>query len=667
MIKGCDIIVCLVSVFMVAGFSSLAQTKDSTYIPKNAFKSATLSIKDPVSNIKFGGYFRFLGYIRDLPTMYPLDIPSYYSGVFPQQTTISVGTGYREPMMLLSIGGTAKKNITFGTDLMLNSAFNGDLESGSISLNLGTNFYSTLVSNFGKFKVHAGGISWYRQSKLTVWAEEGYLRYSLFERAPYDPLNKNAVDRYKKYYEQGAIDQDLRFGNVAFQGVTFSGNSFPWWFTDGISFQGVLGKTQNNIANIVSPGKDDYCFGLRLNKTTQKQNSYSLNYFSSKTATDSTSYAGRGYDMSTFEFNYQIKKLNLFGEVGIGSYESANVKRSSGEAIIVNLSSPKEYTGIPIQIQYSRIAPEAVNVNSSFTNTSVSDLVQTTVIEEGGDPTIMTSFGGPVSNLGYLANNREGFSINTEFEASDFAVSGGVGFYSELKRINSVLSYNHISTGLILSRISYFSTGYGPYGHLNSYYRGVYENVPVTDSLLVDSLGRPLFDKFYCSSDLHLKYKTRLFNKDLYLFSLSNYNTAQDQNDHPLVPLHDLINSFIAEKAFIRQFNHQLDVCYLLSPKVSIVLKHAFERVIASEKTELDTYDPFPINALGEDLGVEGYAPTLKPRDQVGKILGFGLDVQVHEGAFLFLRHSRFSFKDKNFIETNIKGSETTIELKINF
>jgi len=541
---------------------------------------------------------------------------------------------------------------------MLNSAFNGDLESGSISLNLGTNFYSTLVSDFGKFKVHAGGISWYRQSKLTVWAEEGYLRYSLFERAPYDPLNKNAVDRYKKYYEQGAIDQDLRFGNVAFQGITFSGNSFPWWFADGISFQGILGKTQNNIANIVSPGKDDYCFGLRLNKTTQKQNSYSLNYFSSKTATDSSSYANRNYDISTFEFNYRIKKLNLFGEIGVGSYESSNVERSSGEAIIVNLASPKEYTFVPIQVQYSRIAPEAVNVNSSFTNTSVSDLVQTTVIEEGGDPTIMTSFGGPVSNLGYLANNREGFSINTEFEASDFTISGGFGFYSELKRINSILSYNHISTGLILSRISYFSTGYGPYGHLNSYYRGVYENVPVTDSLLVDSLGAPLFDKFYCSSDLHLKYKTRLFNKDIYLFSLTNYNTAQD--------FFSVFPTF-SEDAFIRQFNHQFDVCYSLNSRVSLVLKHAYERVVASNKTELDTYDPFPISALGDDLGVEGYTPSLKARNQYGQIFGLGLDIQLNDGAFLFLRHSRFSFEDKNFAETNIRGSETTIELKINF
>jgi len=656
--RGFKLIFCIVFAFSLFNFCALAQTKDSTFAPKNAFKSATLSIKDPVSNIKFGGYFRFLGFVRDLPTMYPLDIPSYYSGVFPQQTTISVGTGYREPMMLLSIGGTAKKNITFGTDLMLNSSFDGNIENSSISLNLGTNFYSTLVSDYGKFKVHAGGISWYRQSKLTVWAEEGYLRYSLFERAPYDPLNKNAVDRYKKYYDQGAIDQDLRFGNVAFQGITFSGNSFPWWFTDGLSFQGILGKTQNNIANIVSPGKDDYCFGLRLNKTTTKGNSYSLNYFSSKTATDSTSYTKRNYDMSTFEFNYSFKKLNLFGEVGLGSYESANVESSSGEAIVINLSSPKEYTGIPIQLQYSRIAPEAVNVNSSFTNTSVSDLVQTTVIEEGGEPTIMSSFGGPVSNLGYLANNRQGFSINTEFEARDFTISGGFGFYSELKRINSIFSYNHISTGLILSRISYFSTGYGPYSHLNSYYRGVYENVPVTDSLLIDSLGAPLFDKFYCASDLHLKYKTRLFNKDLYLFSLTNYNTAQDFLS--VLPT-------TSEEAFIRQFNHQFDACYSLNSKVSLVFKHAIERVVASNKTELDTYDPFPISALGVDLGEQGYLPTYKPRDQTGQIFGLGVDIQLHDGAFLFLRHSRFSFKDKNFIETNIKGSETTIELKINF
>jgi phage-related protein len=123
----------------------------------------------------------------------------------------------------------------------------------------------------------------------------------------------------------------------------------------------------------------------------------------------------------------------------------------------------------------------------------------------------------------------------------------------------------------------------------------------------------------------------------------------------------------VSEEAFIRQFNHQFDVCYSIAPRVSLVLKHAYERVVASKKTELDTYDPFPINPLGVDLGEEGYTPSLRARNQFGRIFGLGLDVQVSEGAFLFLRHSRFSFEDKNFAETNIKGSETTIELKINF
>ena len=269
----------------------------------------------------------------------------------------------------------------------------------------------------------------------------------------------------------------------------------------------------------------------------------------------------------------------------------------------------------------------------------------------------MTSFGGPITNLGYLANNRQGFSLNTEFEIGDFSISGGLGFYSELERVNSSFSYNHTSTGLILSRISYFSTGYGPYGHLNSYYRGVYESVSVTDSSMIDSTGAPLFDKFYCSSDLHLKYKTKVFERDLYVFSLTNYNTAQ--NFYSATPV-------LSSKALIRQLNHSLDICYSINKRVSLVLKSSYERVLANKSTQLDDYDPFPIDATGQDLGVKNYEPSYKPRNQTGVVNGFGFDIKLNDGAFLFLRHSQFSFKDKNFAETNIKGSETTLEIKIN-
>jgi len=645
----------LLTALVIWGFSvNTLKAQDSLGI---AYKSASYSIKDPVSNIKLGGVFRFLTYVRDLPTIYPLAIPSYYTGPYPQQTLISVGTGYREPMLLLSISGTAKKNMTFGTELMLNSPFNGDFSNNSISLNLGTNFYSTLKSEFGNFKVHAGGISWYKQSKLTVWAEEGYLRYSLFERAPYDPLNKESVERYSKYYEQGVIDQDIRFSNVAFQGITISGSAFPWQMADGLSFQTILGKTQNNISKTLSDKADDYSFGFKISHKLDSKRMFGLNYFSSKTATDSMSLLKREFSMSSLEFDYKHNGMRLFGEIGYGSYQSSNVALSSGEAIVVNLATTKKQTLIPLQIQYCRISPEAVNVNASFKNTSVVDLVETTVIEEGANATVMTSFGGPITNLGYLANNRQGVSLNTEFEVGDFTISGGLGFYSEIKRINSNLSYNHISTGLLLSRISYFSTGYGPYGHLNSFYRGVYENVSVTDSSMIDSTGAPLFDKFFCSSDLHLKYKTTVFGKELYLFSLTNYNTAQDFFSATPVT---------KPTALIRQFNHRLDICYSLSKRVSLVLKSAYERVLANNSTELDNYDPFPIDATGQDLGIQNYIPSYKARNQTGQIFGLGFDIKLNDGAFLFLRHSQFKFNDKNYAETNIKGSETTLEIKIN-
>jgi hypothetical protein len=657
-------IIFLIIFFIISvPFLSFAQNDSSS----TNFQSTPINIKDPISNIRMGGYFRFLGYVRNFQEMYDFDVPNYYSGEYPQPTTIGIGTGYREPMMMLSISGKANKNVSLGTDLMLNSPFNGKFENNSIAMYLGTNLYSTINTDFGKFGVHAGGIKWYRQSKLTVWAEEGYLRYSLFERAPYDPLSKEVVERYSKYYDKGSISQDVRFGNVAFQGVTLTGSAIDGPSSSTFSFQSIIGKTQHNIGEIISYGKDDYCTGLRINNDLSNGSNFALNYFTSITATDSVKNNFRQFSIQSLEFNFKLKKLRFTGEGGIGSYESHITEKESGEVFVINVDIPKEYSWIPFKLQYSRIAPEAVNVNSSFKNTSVVELVHSAIVEEGADETIMTSFGGPINNLGYLANNREGFSLNTELKIGDLVVSGGFGFYSELERINGKFSYSHKTNGLMLSRIAYFNSGYGPYKQFNSYYRGVFENVNVSDSIYVndntlstsgyiDTNGLPLFDKFYCSSDLHLKYKTRVFGKNLYLFSLLNYNTAQD-----FFSILPVANS----SAFIRHFSQQFDLCYELNKTTTFVFKYGIERVLGNKYTDIDDTDPYPTD---NTWGVtEDYIPSFKPRDQFGNVVGFGFDIKLNEGAYLFLRHSAFHYYDKNFSATNIKGSESTIELKINF
>jgi len=657
--------VILLMIFFIISVPFLSFSQDNSN--SISFQSTPITIKDPISNIRMGGYFRFLGYVRNFQEMYDFDVPNYYSGEYPQSTTIGIGTGYREPMMMLSISGKANKNVNIGTDLMLNSPFNGTFDNNSVAMYLGTNLYSTINTDVGKFGVHAGGIKWYRQSKLTVWSEEGYLRHSLFERAPYDPLSKEVADRYSKYYDKGSISQDLRFGNVAFQGVTLTGSGIDGPSSSTFSLQSIIGKTQHNIGEIVSYGKDDYCTGLRINNDIGNGSNFALNYFTSITATDSVKNNFRQFSIQSLEFNFKLKKLRFTGEGGIGSYESHITEKESGEVFVINLDIPKEYSWIPFKLQYSRIAPEAVNVNSSFKNTSVVELVHSAKVEEGADATIMTSFGGPINNLGYLANNREGFSLNTEFKIGDLSVSGGFGFYSELERINGNFSYSHKTNGLMLSRIAYFSSGYGPYKQFNSYYRGVFENVNVSDSIYVndstlissgylDTNGLPLFDKFYCSSDLHLKYKTRVFGKNLYLFSLLNYNTAQD-----FFSILPVTNS----SAFIRHFSQQFDLCYELNKTTTFVFKYGIERVLGNKYTDIDDTDPYPTD---NTWGVtEDYIPSYKPRDQFGNLLGFGFDIKLNEGAYLFLRHAAFHYYDKNFSATNIKGSESTIELKINF
>ena len=620
------------------------------------YQSTPSFVKDPISNLRMSGYFRFLTYVRNFQEIYPLDIPNYYSGPYPQLTTISIGTGYREPMLMLSIAGQAKKKLTFGTDLLMNSPFNGNFNNNIISLYLGSNLYSTLKTSYGSFSLSAGGIKWYRQSKLTAWAEEGYLRYSLFERAPYDPLTKEVSDRYSEYYNKGSISQDLRFGNIAFQGITFNGSDIRGIRNSTLSFQTILGKTQNNIGELLSYGKDDYATGIKIKNKFENNSNFSLNYFASITATDSVKNNYRKFAIYSSEFEFKIFQFGLTGEIGVGSYESHLEKQRAGELVLLNIHIPKEYTLIPFKVQYSRIAPEAVNVNSSFQNTTISDLVNTTVIEEGSEATVLNSFGGPINNLGFLANNREGYSINTEFNISNLIISAGFGFYSEIERVNSKFSYNHNTTGLLLSRISYFSSGYGPYGQFNSYYRGVFENVNVTDSNYVDSLGAPLFDKFYCSSDLQLKYKTTIFGKNIYLFSLTHYNSAQD-----FFSVLPVINSL----AFVRTFNHQFDLCYELTKSTTLVFKCAKERVICNEYTDLDDSDPYPNDVSWGETDI--YEPSYKPKNQFGTIIGGGLDVKIKNGAYLFLRHSYFKYYDKNFSATDIKGTESTIELKINF
>ena len=84
----------------------------------------------------------------------------------------------------------------------------------------------------------SGGVNWYRQSRLTVWGNRTFNRQSLYHRRPQTRLTNTPEIRYKNYYEKGLIDDGLRYGNRAFQGIFIQGQDIPF----NLSFKGVIGK-----------------------------------------------------------------------------------------------------------------------------------------------------------------------------------------------------------------------------------------------------------------------------------------------------------------------------------------------------------------------------------------------------------------------------------------
>jgi len=72
------------------------------------------------------------------------------------------------------------------------------------------------------------GIHWLRLSRFTMKAAEGFNRYTLFDRNPWDPQYAKFSQRYSDYYARGSVQQDVRWGNKAFQGFALDGGELPY-------------------------------------------------------------------------------------------------------------------------------------------------------------------------------------------------------------------------------------------------------------------------------------------------------------------------------------------------------------------------------------------------------------------------------------------------------
>ncbi len=624
-------------IFFMWVVSSFSQ---DTIVNQKSFSSNILIFKNPSTSISFSGYYRFLGFVRNQQETFPNN-----SG---KTLVISSGDAYREPMFLLKLNGKTKENITFGVDFMLNSLYKGSSPDFTqpLTLNLGLNISTSIPTKYGTFNFKSGGVSWYRQSRLTVWGNHSFNRISIYERRPQTPLNKIPINRYSHYYNSGLVDQGIRYGSRAFQGIFFQGSKLPLNFY----LKGVIGKSTFNRSFLED--SDNFTSSFQIKNTFIPNLKLAYNNLSSWADTDLLGGERRKYFIHTFELEKKWDKIQVQMELGIGNYKDPINKLGYGEAILLNIKTAKSLK-VPINLQLYRISPQFVNVTGNFLNTSILDVFPNV---EGVGTTVRTPYQSPIVGLGYPVNNRQGVSINADLTLGQLKLNGGIGVFAEIDTSYSALSYIHNVNSQTLSRIYVFAQNWGPYNALNSTYRGVFENVNITDT---SNDGLANFKKFFNTIEFQAKYNNRIFGKNYYVFCLTRFNTCQ--KDLSFFPQ-------IGKQALISQFSEEIDFSIELSEKSAFVLSYGIEKILGNSSTDIgDSPDATSTNTFFEMLGLKDLYRYTNYTNQKNTLIGFGLDYKIGQNAMVFYRYNQYRYFDPNFIENHLKGWEMMLELKINF
>ena len=609
----------------------------------DVFNSNIKNIKSNSSSISFAGSYRFLGFVRNQKEVFPNN-----SG---KTTAILSGDNFREPMLLLKLKGLTKDKISFGADFMLNSPYKGPENVNSqLTLELGLNLRTSFSTSFGKFNLSSGGVNWYRQSRLTVWGNRSFNRESIYHRRPQTRLTSTPQLRYENYFNNGLIDEGVRYGNRAFQGIFINGQNLP----KGFSLKGVIGKTPFN-RSILDSLSNNYTGCIRVRKKIKNNFNISYNYLNSTNLIDTINNEYRGYSINTLEFS---KKWNLFSvnfEAGLGNYYSPENDFNNGEALILNISSSKKVK-YPIDIQAYRISTEFVNLTGNFLNTSVLEIFPNTGSNNRAT-TIRPQFNSPVVGLGIHTNNRQGISINAQHSFGKFKINTGVGISSEIDTSISSVSYRYNVNAQTLSRLYLFARDWGPYNTLNSTYRNIFENVSISDTNIN---GFANFKKHFANFEFQAKYSGNLGSRKFYIFFLSRFNSCGRSFHY--FPKYNL-------DVLISQISNQIDLNFEVGDNASLILNFGIERIIGNHITDLgDNNDPSgsPINMILNSLNSSNSIVNFA-RNQRNRLIGLGLDYKIGKGAMIFFRHNLYSYYDPNFVLNNLKGSETMLELKILF
>ncbi len=658
-IKNYFLLILFVVPLLLAG-----QEIDTTAIPSLDLKDENWSLPgtqyhlglfpktepEAVRSLSVSGFYRFFATYTQMKGEedYLLD-----QGFTAPKRSLFIGDDSQLPNLMLNISARTSKRTSFGFDVFAFQFLDGEVGDsygaqindtlrpliydplqnnnfgGSLGINLGVNLTGAYNTEFGSFSARMGGTHWYYMSDFTFGSFQGYNRFTLFERNPWDPIEVKVSDRYNRFYQEGATEQDLRWGNQAFHGLILEGEQLPHNFS--ASF--LLGKTQQDGG---VEKNQNFSIGGRIKWEDNSGGFISYNTFNSTNILDTIGTESAGFNVHTIAIKKSKNGFDLDAEFGMGQYYAPTWTEGWGEMISAKLSSTKQKTGIPIELHYFRLSPNVINNSALFQNTSVTESSITDIpAGAAGSTAVLQPFASSMIGIGQMTNNRTGINLNTTINWGKLQLDLGYGISQELEAVNNLITYSHPVNQLSRSRLWRwnFPADVGPYGRQSVVYRDVYETVNLNTDLAV------VQKKSFASIEAQGKFKTRIANRNLFLFYLGRYSTAHP--DFSYIPV-------FTEEAYIRQYVSELEVYYELSNQVMWTNYFGYERVIANYETDIDEL-------------------TRRPRNQTGYGIGTGLDISLGKNAVLVLRHRWFDFEDKSFALDKFNGQETLTELKVFF
>ncbi len=654
-------------------------------------------------SIRFNGWARMYLFHRDMKNYY--DVAPSQGLSLPVNLTL--GDGYQQPLMLFRMEANPSAKTYFQTELQFDhrlltlatSPVPSDTLGRLASLYVLFKLEGSVDTRMGKFRVISGGGSnWYRLSPATFWGYQ--YRDDLFERYPWDPEGHDFA-RYSSSYAVGDIPRDQRFGMQATQGFALEGTNMPSGFdaallygktTTSGGFQSYVTKNpQNFFATRIGKKLGDHKIGYNYyNQFGYTSNQ--INYKPVKVEGTDTFYVQDNYIsqlITTVDGRFEFKHFSIFTEAGMGSYLSniyndslkkdikpgigniSRYKRNWGETVFFEITTKKRLTLIPLKLGYYRINRHVVNNNSSVANTSVEQDKPNPAVP---DEYYINYYDGMVTDIGQLANNRQGFNLTGNKDFKKLKTKLSLGIAQELVNLagdtrngaranlfggtgadsltqvpfSNSISFEHRINGLTRSRFDFSKRFSGPYHRTHSVFRRTYDNIAITDTL-VD------YKKSFSSAQLELKYKFNLFGKELLLTNFNNLSSVQDYWSP--IPV-------VTDKAFLRYFYEEFMFFYAIHPKITFIGFVALEKVKGNSRTELaDANGELITDANGRPVA----DPNGKPIDQTGYGFGPGIDYNFHSQASLNIRQRWFSHSDKNFTLDKFKGNEMTIEFKVFF